>query len=46
MLVLLRDLMWEIFQSTGHIGAYLVYRECIDDDMLHPETPNAKIGII
>ena len=22
--------MWEIFQSTGHIGAYLAYRSCID----------------
>ncbi|MPL63328.1 hypothetical protein SDC9_08954 [bioreactor metagenome] len=22
--------MWEIFQSTGHIGAYLAYRSCIE----------------
>lgn len=27
---MLKDLMWEIFQSTGHIGAYLAYRSCME----------------
>lgn len=27
---MLKDLMWEIFQSTGHIGAYLAYRSCFE----------------
>ncbi|MEN6413334.1 MAG: hypothetical protein ABFC84_11345 [Veillonellales bacterium] len=30
--MLLRDLMWEIFQSTGHIGAYLAYRSFSEAD--------------
>ncbi|WP_370744940.1 YqzL family protein [Lucifera butyrica] len=38
--------MWEIFQSTGHIGAYLVYRECLESDILHPETLKHKTNII
>lgn len=25
--MLLCDLMWELFQRTGHVGAYLLYRE-------------------
>lgn len=25
---MLRDLMWDIFFSTGDIAAYLVYRQC------------------
>jgi len=28
--VVLRDLMWEVFQSTGHIEAYLMYRSCTE----------------
>jgi len=28
--MLLRDLMWEIFQKTGRIEAYLIYRSCIE----------------
>jgi hypothetical protein len=23
----MRELMWEMFRSTGHIGAYLLYKE-------------------
>lgn len=23
----MKDLMWEMFLSTGHIGAYLLYKE-------------------
>lgn len=23
----MRDIMWDIFQRTGNIGAYLLYRE-------------------
>ncbi len=22
--------MWEIFRSTGHIGAYMAYRSCME----------------
>lgn len=25
--MLLCDLMWEIFRQTGHVGAYLLYRD-------------------
>ncbi len=28
--MLLRDLMWDIFLSTGDIGAYMLYRQCLD----------------
>jgi len=28
--MLLRDLMWEIFQKTGRIEAYLIYRSCTE----------------
>lgn len=27
---MLRDVMWDIFLSTGDIGAYLIYRQCSD----------------
>lgn len=26
--VLLRDVLWEIFRQTGHVEAYLMYRQC------------------
>jgi len=26
--VLLRDLIWEVFESTGYVDAYLLYRSC------------------
>lgn len=26
--MLLRDLMWKVFQSTGQIEAYLIYCSC------------------
>lgn len=35
--MVLRDFMWEIFQSTGHIGAYLTYRECVNYQHHNPE---------
>lgn len=30
--MLLREVMWEIFLTTGHIGAYLAYRSCKECD--------------
>jgi len=24
----LRDAMWDVFVQTGHIGAYLMYKDC------------------
>ena len=30
--MLLRDLMWEVFLSTGHIETYLMYRSCTEWD--------------
>ncbi|MEG6585834.1 YqzL family protein [Dendrosporobacter sp. 1207_IL3150] len=30
--MLLGNVMWEIFQNTGHIEAYLIYRSCNDDN--------------
>lgn len=35
--MMLRDFMWEIFQSTGHIGAYLTYRECMNYQHQNPK---------
>jgi hypothetical protein len=26
--MLVQDIMWDIFQHTGNIGAYLLYRQC------------------
>lgn len=43
--MLLRDLMWEVFQSTGQIEAYLIYRSCTEAKV-QPETPPVtKIGL-
>lgn len=28
--MLLRELIWDIFMSTGDIGIYLLYRRCLD----------------
>jgi len=35
--MLLRDLMWEIFQSTGQIEAYLLYCSCAEEPIDMPE---------
>jgi len=43
---MLRDLMWEVFQSTGHIEAYLMYRSCAEckDESVHSPEHQAKVG--
>ncbi|MDR3565187.1 MAG: hypothetical protein P4N59_27640 [Negativicutes bacterium] len=33
----LRDVMWDLFQNTGNIGVYLLYRQCLDDRLFPPE---------
>lgn len=35
--------MWEIFQSTGHIGAYLAYRSCIDGNSESDDEPDKSM---
>jgi hypothetical protein len=37
--------MWEVFQSTGQIEAYLMYRSCTEAKE-QPETPpEIKLGL-
>ncbi|HAK73296.1 MAG TPA: YqzL family protein [Sporomusaceae bacterium] len=35
--MLLKDLLWELFQTTGQISAYLAYRECTEYGPSDPE---------
>ncbi len=30
----MKDLMWEMFLSTGHVCAYLLYKEYEQDDIM------------
>ncbi|WP_081490007.1 MULTISPECIES: YqzL family protein [Pelosinus] len=43
--MLLRDLMWEVFQSTGQIEAYLIYRSCTEANVIPETPPVTKIGL-
>ncbi|BBB92798.1 MAG TPA: YqzL family protein [Methylomusa anaerophila] len=36
--LVLREMMWEIFQNTGNIDAYLAYRACVDNNASQPES--------
>lgn len=36
---MLRELMWDIFLSTGDVRAYLLYRQCLDN-----RTDSARTG--
>lgn len=38
----MRDIMWDIFQRTGNIGAYLLYRQC--GDCLLPDGGDPPAG--
>lgn len=38
--MLLGNVMWEIFQNTGHIEAYLIYRSCNDGHTQQFLTPS------
>ena len=29
---MLKDTLWEIFRTTGQIEAYLMYKQCADED--------------
>jgi len=29
--------MWDLFQNTGNIAVYLLYRKCLDYRLLQPE---------
>lgn len=33
----MKDLMWEMFLSTGHVCAYLLYKEYEKDDLFESE---------
>jgi len=39
--VLLQDMMWDLFENTGNIAVYLVYRQCLADG-IHPESRAVK----
>lgn len=44
MCVGMREMMWEIFRQTGHIEAYLYYRQCTGccEEQESPDAPNNK----
>lgn len=29
---MLKDMLWEIFRTTGQIEAYLMYKQCADEE--------------
>ena len=35
--MLLRDLMWDVFQNTGDVAAYLLYRKYLADQVFDQE---------
>lgn len=37
---MLKDTLWEIFRTTGQIEAYLMYKQCADED--EPEGGQSK----
>ncbi|WP_371256728.1 YqzL family protein [Pelosinus sp. UFO1] len=37
--------MWEVFQSTGHIGAYLMYRSCTESKDQLETPPDSNVGL-
>lgn len=40
----LKDVMWNMFQDTGNIDAYLFYRRCNPDDGSHQGSSLASAG--
>lgn len=43
--VVLRDFMWDVFQSTGQIEAYLAYRSCAEENPQPEALINAPLKL-
>jgi|GEM_PF-2066699 len=35
---------WQLFAMSGHVGAYLLYRDCLDDEKAELEFTQDSVG--